>query len=370
MIEQVRTAYRYFLIMGIGVVLFLFSIMVPILSSDADFSIYNTSWNGCSDLGRDVYRTGSFLPTIDISSSSEERVVHNSFNELEVTSSPGDTTIIIIGPDMEFTADEGRYVNDFLGKGGRLLLADDVGTGNSLLGYLNTSSRISNDIMMDLSYMKKGEFAVTLDMAPHPITENLTHLLMNYPSTIIPGISAVSIINSSGTSWLDTIRNERIDPEETEGPFPILTIEDYGNGELLLLSEPSLLINQMKDQMDNGPFASDLINYISEGRKTIVIDESHRDLANPVQLANIFITDTSPGEKVGIMTAVIAIFIIVSSPLPKRTLSLIQKGTSRILSEKIEKKEKIDPIKEVMNRHPDWDRRTLEKIVTGIGAGT
>ena len=370
MIEQVRTAYRYFLIMGIGAVLFMFSIMVPILSSDADFSIYNTSWNGCSDLGREAYRTGSFLPTVDISRSSEERVVHNSLSELGDTFSPKDATIVIIGPDIDFEADEGSYIHDFLRKGGTLLLADDVGTGNSLLGYLNTSSRINNDIMIDLSYMKKGEFAVTSDFAPHPITENLTHLLMNYPSIIEPGRSAVPIINSSGTSWLDTIRNDRIDLDEREGPFPILTIEDYGNGQLLLLSDPSLLINQMKDQMDNGLFSSNLIEHISEGKETLIIDESHRDLTNPVQLANIFISDTSPGEKVGIMTAVIAIFVIISSPLPRSSLSLIHRGLNRILAEEREKEDKKDPIDEVMRRHPDWDKRILKRIVGEMEGGT
>ncbi|MFO8050830.1 MAG: DUF4350 domain-containing protein [Thermoplasmatota archaeon] len=369
MIEQVRTAYRYFLIMGIGAILFLFSTMVPVLSSNADFSIYNSSWNGCSDLGKDVYRTGSFLPTIDISGSSEERVVHNSFKEIGEDIRPADSAILIIGPNIGFDPEEGRFMDEFLNQGGLLLLADDFGSGNSLLGHLNTSSRLSKDIMIDLSYMKKGEFAVTSDLASHPICTNMTSILMNHPSVIEPSSVADPVINSSQTSWLDSVRNDKLDPEEREGPFPILTVEDYGRGELVLLSEPSLLINQMKEHMDNGVLISNLIKYISQGRGTVVIDESHRDLTNPVQLANIIITDTNPGEKVAIMTVVSGIFLLVSSPLPKRAVRFTRKGIDRLLGEKEEKGNRMDPINEVMKRHPDWDRVLLERIISGTEGG-
>lgn len=367
MIEQVRTAYRYFLIMGIGAILFMLSIMVPVLSSSADFSIYNTDWNGCSDLGKDVYSTGAFLPTVDISDSSEERVVHNSFNELEGELPPGRSAIIIIGPDIDFTSEESGFIHDYLSRGGILLLADDVGTGNTLLSGLNTTSRIDGNIMIDLSYMKKGEFAVTSDMKEHEITRNVSTLLLNHPSIVRPSKRSEPIVNSSGTSWLDEQRNERLDPEETEGPFPILTIEKYGLGQLLLLSEPSLLINQMKEQMDNGIFVNNLIEYITKGRDAIVIDESHRDLTNPVQVANIVVTGTSPGEKVGLMVLVTAIFILWSSPIPKRAMHIASKGMERFLSGNTRPEERKDPIDEVIERHPDWDRRLLERIVKGIG---
>ncbi|MFW3145675.1 MAG: DUF4350 domain-containing protein [Thermoplasmatota archaeon] len=367
MIEQVRTAYMYLLIMGIGVVLFLFSVMVPVLSSNADFSIYNSSWNGCSELGKDVYSTGSFLPTVDVSGSTEDRIVHNSFSELKGELKPADSVILIIGPDLEFDSKEGSFMHDFLLRGGTLLLADDVGTGNGLLGYLNTSTRITGELMVDLSFMKSSEFSVTTELADHEVTRNVSQLLLNYPSTISASPRARSIVNSSKTSWLDLDEDKVLDGSEPEGPFPLLTIESYGKGELIVLSEPSLLINQMREKMDNGIFVSNLISYVSSGREVMVIDESHRDLTNPVQLANLFISDFNTEEKVGIMVGVTLLFLFFNTPLPRKLLRTVKTFLARVLSEGIGlEKETVDPVQVVMAKHPEWDRRILERLIREI----
>jgi hypothetical protein len=368
MIEEIKTAYRFLIVMGVGGILFLFSVLVPVLSSDADFSIYNSSWNGCSTLGREAYQTGSFLPTIDISSSSEEKVVHSSFADLSDQLDPTDSAIMIIGPELDFDIDEGRFVHDFLNEGGMVLLADDVGSGNQLLGYLNTSTRVSGEIMIDLSFMKKAEFAVTNDLVPHNITEGVETLLMNYPSTISHSKETRPLINSSGASWQDRTRNGRRDVGEPLGPFSILTVEKYGKGQLIVLSEPSFLINNMRNQMDNSQLVSNLIDYISRERDTLVIDESHRDLTNPVQVANIFVGRLNLGEKVGILIGLSVFFLIISTPYPK----LIWKRLESLLNKLLTEEEQSGPgpsevIDEVLGRHPDWDRNQLERYIQEIG---
>ena len=117
MIEQVKTAYRYLLVMGSGAVLLLLSVMVPVVSSSADFSIYNTGWNGCSQLGRDTYSSGSLLPTVDIHASTEEVIAHSSFADMDDVLEPESSVIIIIGPDVPFTGREGRFAHTFLTEG-------------------------------------------------------------------------------------------------------------------------------------------------------------------------------------------------------------------------------------------------------------
>ncbi|MGA1866503.1 MAG: DUF4350 domain-containing protein [Thermoplasmatota archaeon] len=366
-IEQIRTAYRYLLVMGAGLILLLFSVMVPVLSSDRDFSIYNTGWNGCSRLGKDTYSTGSFIPTVDISASSEERVVHSSFSEIGSNIRPSRSSLLIIGPDISFTREEGEFTHRFLSEGGLVLLADDFGTGNELLSYLNTTTRISGRTMLDLSYMKSSKFSVTTEFSSHEMTSNLTMLLMNMPSTVAPSIRARSIINSSRTSWLSMDGNERWDGDEPSGPFPILTVERYGRGTLAVLSEPSLLINQMQEEMDNGVFAQNLIRFISDGRDSVMIDESHRDLTNPVQLTNSFVAALDLNQKIGIMIALSIVFLVLSTGFPGMMMGSFRKLIDRLLSEKPHGTgDPRTPLEVVMERHPDWDRTVLERLIRDV----
>ncbi|MBN1539976.1 MAG: hypothetical protein JW939_07515 [Candidatus Thermoplasmatota archaeon] len=366
-IEQIKTAYRYLLVMGAGMILLLFSVMVPVLSSDSDFSIYNTGWNGCSRLGKDTYSTGSFIPTIDLSASSEERVVHSSFSEIGSDIRPSRSSLLIIGPDISFSREEGEFAHEFLSEGGLVLLADDFGTGNELLSYLNTTTRFSGRMMLDLSYMKSSKFSVTTEFFPHEVTRNLTMLLMNMPSTVVPSTKAFPVINSSKTSWLSLDGNERWDEDDPSGPFPILTIEKYGRGILAVLSEPSLLINQMRKEMDNGIFVQNLLGFISDGRDSVMIDESHRDLTNPVQVTNSFVASLDLHQKVGIMIALTIVFLVMSTELPRMLMGSVRKLIDRLLSEKPDGPgDARAPLEMVMERHPDWDRAELERLIRDI----
>ncbi|MEN8210044.1 MAG: DUF4350 domain-containing protein, partial [Candidatus Fermentibacteria bacterium] len=233
MIQQVKTAYMYLIVIGIGVMLFVFSTFIPVISSDADFSIYNSDWNGCSNLGRDVYEGGSFVPTIDISGSSGDTILHSPLNELERIE-PAETSIFIIGPQTGFSDEEIDFLSEFLGKGGKLLIADDFGSGNELLSALGTDTRISRTPMFDLAFDRNVNFSVSTEMSDHPITRDVSMLIFNIPYTITPSDKAVAVFNSSRTSWLDVIDNQEKDEEEPSGPFPMMTSERYGKGELVV----------------------------------------------------------------------------------------------------------------------------------------
>ena len=367
MIEQVKTAYRYLLVMGSGAVLLLLSVMVPVVSSSADFSIYNTGWNGCSQLGRDTYSSGSFLPTVDIHASTEEVIAHSSFADMDDVLEPESSVIIIIGPDVPFTGREGRFAHTFLTEGGTILLADDVGEGNDLLGKLNTTTRISGELMVDLSFMKGPEFSVATDFRGHPVTNDLTMLLMNYPSTVSPSPGAVSIMNSSNASWLDADGDRKKGPEEEGGPFPLLTLESYGNGRLIVLSEPSLLINQMRSRMDNSRFVSNLLDYLSTGINKIVIDESHHDLTNPVYIMNRYVGTFDPVEKAGFLFIFILLFLVWELRFHRRAVGLIRNITSRFSRDGVTaRSDPNDLLEKVMERHPDWDREVLVRMIRDI----
>ncbi len=366
MIEEMKTAYRFLIVMGLGAVLLLFSIMVPVASSDADFSIYNSGWNGCSQLGVKAYQTGSFLPSVDVSTSSEEKIHHLPLNELDLN--PSDSAIMIIGPTIDFEKEEASYIDDYLRKGGIVLLADDVGTGNQLLdGIMTTTTRISRDIIADLSFDKQPEFGVTTNITEHNLTKGVNRLLMNYPSTIIPSGRCIPLINSSEASWLDTNGNDDIDPDESLGPFNIMTIEQYGRGSLIVLSEPSLLINQMRNKFNNSNLVDNLVEFMTEDRSTLVIDEYHRDSANPVRVTTNFVKRMNFASKTGILVGITAVFILISTPYPKKGWKLLERLLNKLLAEEaLKRPTKEDVMATIHNDHPDWDQKVLTKMIRDI----
>jgi len=370
MIEQMKIAYRYLLVMGAGLVLLTISTMVPVLSTNADFSIYNGDWNGCSAIGRDAYETGSFLPTIDVGGSSEESIMHESFAALRGRMDPRRSSLMIIGPEAEFTFEEGRFAHDFLASGGVIFLADDFGSGNDLLDELNTTSRFSLAKMMDISFMKKGEFSVTSDISEHTLTRGVGELMMNYPAVVLPSEQATPIVNSTRSSWIDIDEDGRNDVDEPQGPFRILTIEPYGMGTLVLLSDPSLLINQMRGKLDNDRLVANLMDYITANRTMLVIDESHRDLANPVFFMNRFVSGLDPAEKSGLVVGLILVFTFVQTPFPRMVGRWLGAVIDRLMRDEGPAwMTKEQALAAVLARHPEWNRRTLEQLISDLEDG-
>ncbi|MGA1822072.1 MAG: DUF4350 domain-containing protein [Thermoplasmatota archaeon] len=372
MIGQVKVAFRYLIVMGIGAALLLMTVFVPVISSQADFSIYNQDWNGCSGIARDIYSTGSFLPTIDISESSEDHIAHSRIDELEGID-PERSTIMIIGPELSFNEGEKSYVDGFLKEGGTVFLADDFGTGNDLLSGLDTRSRISGDIMLDLSFNVRGNFSVLADFRDHSITRNISLIITSNPSVIIPGKNAVSIMNSSRSSWIDRDQDERMDDGEEKGPFPLLTIERYGKGLLVLLSDPSILINGLMDvpEMDNSVFVDNLMGFLSRDRDNVVIDESHRDLTNPVHMMGRFLGGFEPIHKIVILLVITTAFILFEIPLRRKFGPAVRKLYSRLGRSREKSPMSGEELyNNIVKKHPEWKENTIRKLIREIEGDT
>ena len=82
------------------------------------------------------------------------------------------------------------------------------------------------------------------------------------------GLSALPmgqfIASSSIASWLDSDANRAQDIGEPKGPFPVIARERLGQGSIILLSDPSVLINGMREQLDNAVLADNLLLEVGE----------------------------------------------------------------------------------------------------------
>ena len=356
-----RRVYQLLILGGIGVLLFVLALATPMVSDTTEFSMYNAGWNGCSNIAVKTYAEGKFQPTFTVDTN-ELTITPKSFAEYPLD--PKNATILLIGPRSEFSSREADYLQGFLRKGGMMLLADDFGSGNDLLVKLNTTARFTGDLLLDLSFEKKPSFVTIFDFPSptHPILKNVSHLLLNYATSISPGKNTTVLAVSSQLSWCDTNLNGKEDAGEANGPFPVLASERYGNGTIVLLSDPSVLINSMKNQLDNAVFRENLLRYLFLNRGTVIIDESHRQ--DPLLLHIFYTIPSNLGamEKVAIVLLIIGAFLFGFTKIPSyivhKVIQLIvkeKKPTERTSTERM--------IEELLTRHPSWSGKKLKGLV-------
>lgn len=291
--SRIGKGYAAIAIMTVAIALLAVSMTAPAISTAEDFSIFNNGWNGTSGLAVMAYETGKFVPTFRVEHTGTGITV-TQIALTAISPDPRTGAIMIIGPTKEFTDAEGTLIGDFVREGGRLVLADDFGTGNSLLSKMGAGSRFSGDLVIDLAFEKQPEFSVVYDIRPDRLTTNVTTLLLNYPSAIaIDASTTSSIANSSVASWRDTNGNGLQDPGEPRGPFPVMARESLGMGTIVLLSDPSTLINGMRGHLDNAVLAENLMTEVCVDRAEVYFDESHRVFFNPISATMEFMGDVS-----------------------------------------------------------------------------
>lgn len=373
-------AKRFYAVAGtiaIAVLVLGLSLIAPILSTSEDFSIYNHGWNGTSSLAVSVYKSGRLVPTLEVSATgSDIEVTHLDFSSFDLD--PAKSALIVIGPSKPFSTADGKKVGDFVRGGGRLLLADDFGSGNSLLQKMSAKSRFSGKLMLDLAFDKQPEFSVCFNISKtSSLMTGVTTLLMNFPSTINVSGSTTVLATSSVASYLDRNGNHLRDLDEPKGPFPVIAIERLGAGQILLVSDPSMLINGMLKQADNRVLANNSLSYLSAGREKVFFDESHRNYFDPISITMMMIGQASDVLKGGLIAVVMLVLLTVITDYPQRALRWIVRkilwiwhsliGLIFRKREAVEEKKRLSDeelMVAVMGRHPEWRPGLLRMLLS------
>ena len=279
--HRMRRGYISAAMISVAIGLTILSMVSPVVTTSADFSIFNTGWNGTSSLALSTYNLGKFSPSFELrSTGGDVEILQLGFDDVSLNQ--GSDVLAVIGPTKEFSAADGSSVGAFVRAGGRVLLADDFGTGNGLLEAAGAGSRFSGRMVFDLSFEKTPEFPICFDIVSDPLTDGVTALQLNYATSIAMADGAEPLVRSSVASWLDTDGDRLQDFGEPEGPFVVAARERLGLGEFVLIADPSLLINGMQGYLDNAAFVSNLVTVMSEDRTSFLFDESHRDYFDPI----------------------------------------------------------------------------------------
>jgi hypothetical protein len=339
------------------------SLLQPVFGTRADFSIYNGRWNGARDLAADLYGSGALLPGFSVSLGDEGgegvTIVQRSFAEFDLD--PRATSLVLLGPAQPPNAEEGAWLRAFVEGGGRVLLADDFGAGDAHLAALGAGARFDGGLVLDLSFVKRPAFVVAADVAPHPATQGVREVVLAHATALREGPATAVLARTGPSSWIDEDGDGLRDAGEAGGPFPWLAVEPVGAGEVLLLSDPSVLINGMGGLADNAALRAAIIAWLTEGGRSVLIDESHHAHVDPVKVLGATL-------RVALALGVAAAFLLFAlGP----SLRIAPRQTARRLLRRLLPEPPPparDLLAQVRERHPDWDENTLRAILAAKDA--
>jgi len=180
---------------------------------------------------------------------------------------------------------------------------------------------------------------------------------------------------SSVASYQD-VYGDQVRKWRNPHPYPLIAIEQMGLGQILLISDPSILINGMLRQLDNEILANNTLFFLGDGRNIVYFDESHRNYFDPVTISVITLGQLSDYVK-GFVVALIAIVLLsFLTDYPRlATREIFNKSVwlwrsiLNALSRKKAVRAAPSPLTDeklviaVMERHPDWKRNILTSLL-------
>jgi hypothetical protein len=194
----------------------------------------------------------------------------------QLPASPQGATLIVI-PYRQFDPGDLEALNRFVADGGVLVLADDFGWGNQVLEYLGLEARFSGQALIDpLFYYKSRWFPRADASRDDPFTAGMEHFNLNY-ATVLVGVPTDNVLaTSSSFSFLDTNANGSADKGETVGRQVVMSRQTLGQGQVVLLSDPSVFISSMMTG-DNLKLAE---NIAATSETGVYFDQSHLVTSN------------------------------------------------------------------------------------------
>ena len=211
-----------------------------------DYSIYNTNWNGLSNFRSIIEKQGYQVKPIISSLSSINRV-----------NTP--SVLVIIGPTAFYDPIASTSI---------------FGSASEIFTFLGLNIQFSGQLLLDAgSYDKNACLPVITSFSSHQIFQGVNSIELNY-ATAISGSGFIPLAISSSTSWLDSNANYKYDSGETTGPLTVVAQAYYGNGSIILISDPTLFNNDMINRADNSIFVLNLIKWASKDdtSRLIIVD--------------------------------------------------------------------------------------------------
>ena len=251
---KVSTINRAFWIAGAVLLAAVLIATTHLSQNSLEFSRYNADWNGTSAFFSGLDRHQTVMVT----------------DPAQLSAYRDNALLLVIAPSRPPTEPEIAAYRAFLDRGNTLFLADDFGSGNSILRGLKSRISILEGNLSSIDQEYADPYSVVVYRRTGAgIAGNSAKLVLNRPAALEGGNP---LFTSSIFSWIDKNGDKRINTGEVLGQFPVMAEETVGSGRLVVFSDPSIFINSMLryDQPgDNVQFIQDL----THGNTTLLIDQ-------------------------------------------------------------------------------------------------
>jgi hypothetical protein len=325
-------------------------ISLSILNSNKeDFSTYNTEWNGASQI-KNVAATEGYS-TANIFSMSDLSSHHKG-------------TLVMLNPNASvgFTQADIRDIQSFVQNGGSLVLANDFGNANAVLSGLGLSDTAHfNGALLSDNVSKGVDQAHPLitDVTSSSLTTGVKTLYFNYGTALnVSGSSVTVLARSDPTSYLRTATGDNAPIAGSTGAKPVLASLNYGQGRIILLSDPSVFINGMVSQADNQQLFTNLITTLTGGdtSATILFDQSQR-ASQPLLSSTYDRINADDNLKYTLIVLSIAAVVIGVN-----VVAYTRRQRPRADASTVRVNEDV-AIADVMERHPGWRRSRITTLL-------
>ena len=312
---RLRTVTVLSILIAVSAVILVIMVYPPI----DDLHVKNPEWNGLSQMYRLV---------------KPERV--DDFSEL--TTIDSGSTLFIIGPERHYTSDDAKAAEDYLSRGGKMVVMDDFGSANTLLVRLGLDASFTGELLVDPLFKDKNH------LLPRIRTEGSGGVItieLNYPTTISNTEEAIIHASSSRFSYLAENPEDDGTNKPSE-PYPVIVSTSFGAGEVVLVSDSSVFINGMIERADNKLLLEELVS------GAVFVDESHLEPTRLTEFNQLFTW-----------------FYWVLGRVEFRYGLLLLVG---LLVFKVDWTEKDinessrDELEAVLKAHPEADKRVLERL--------
>jgi hypothetical protein len=222
---------------------------------NGDFRIENPSWNG--------------LSTLD---SKAKLIVIDTFSNLPAT--PSGTALLIV-PYAPSSDSELSQLKNYTLNGGTLVILDDYGFGNQILNGVGLKMRFTGVPMLDPLYNYKDKWIPKItDFSNSSISSNVTSIVLNHASSLNGTSDSTVVAYSSTFSFLDINGDGSWNNNEPNGPFPFIAYDALGQGIVVAIADPSLMINSMIGLDNNLQLFNNVVSIQGSSPK-IFVDQSH-----------------------------------------------------------------------------------------------
>ena len=341
------------LVLGGFALLVVVSLLIATSTSSAAFGAYNGAWDGTSDLRSVAKDTGA-----------NPQVIHETSAYSHVDANG--TVAIILSPDEKYSTADRARLQRFVRRGGTLLVAGDYGPQtNQLLSALGTDARLDGRPIRDeRRHYRSPAMPIADNVSNQSLVSEVSALTLNHGTVVSPR-NATVLVRTSEYAYLDVNRNQKLDDNETISSMPVATIERIGAGRVLVVSDPSVLINTMLDRPGNRAFVRTVVG----DHRTVLLDYSHTAQIPPLALAILIIRESALWQLLVGCGCLALVLLWAQRPegVTRRWKALVSRfgdqppdrvdGQFRSMSES-------SMVTYLHEQHPDWDTTRIQRIVT------